>query len=145
MSSIRFGIIIITLLLVETGAAQSLEKWTEIVFQSQARSGAFKEIRLSQDSIYLSNGNMRNGASKKLQKCLNKKIRRQLNKTLRLLGNVDWKNLKSPTDKRTFDGAAHSQINLKVGNQQFDHYFDDVSPHEKLVPLLTLLLSTEEN
>lgn len=48
--------------------------------------------------------------------------------------------LKSPSDKRTFDGARTSTISItdKKGKIWY-HAFDDESPNETLVPLMTVI------
>ena len=56
------------------------------------------------------------------------------------LGNVvlsEVPKLKSPSDKRTYDAAAHGTIIITTkDNKTFTHGFDDQSPNEKLMPLM---------
>ncbi len=49
--------------------------------------------------------------------------------------------LKSPTMKRSFDGARHSTITITTNsNQTYIHSFDDENPHEKLKALMGVIL-----
>jgi hypothetical protein len=49
--------------------------------------------------------------------------------------------LKSPTDKRTYDAAAHGSIIITTeNNKTYTHGFDDEEPHAKLKPLMRQIL-----
>ena len=49
--------------------------------------------------------------------------------------------LKSPTMKRSFDGARHSTITIITdSNQTYIHSFDDENPHEKLQALMKVII-----
>ena len=49
--------------------------------------------------------------------------------------------LKSPTMKRSFDGARHSTITIITdSNQTYIHSFDDENPHEKLKALMSAII-----
>jgi hypothetical protein len=50
---------------------------------------------------------------------------------------AEFESLKSPTEKRAFDGAKHSTIVITLQNgDTYLHLFDDETPNEKLVPLM---------
>jgi hypothetical protein len=49
--------------------------------------------------------------------------------------------LKSPTMKRSFDGAKHSTITIITdSNQSYSHLFDDENPHAKLKALMGAII-----
>ncbi len=49
--------------------------------------------------------------------------------------------LKSPTMKRSFDGARHSTITIATDSKQtYIHSFDDENPHEKLKSLMSVIV-----
>lgn len=52
--------------------------------------------------------------------------------------------LKSPTMKRAYDGARHSTITLTTQSQSYAHTFDDENPHEKLKPLLKIIVDKKK-
>ena len=140
----RFTFLIIILFFGLSSSAQTLENWTEITYQSQARSGDLTEIRITQDSVHFKSGNLRSGNLQKRHTCLKKKEKKHLIKLLIPLNQIDISKLSSPTNKRAYDGAKHSQISVKTAQSQFDHYFDNELPHEKLGPLLTMILKLAE-
>lgn len=141
----RSIIFMIYLLIASVTSGQSLENWSEITFQSQARIGELKEIRITPDSVHYRGGNLRNGGLTENRKCLATKAKKQLQKVIKNLNGTDISNLTSPSNKRAFDGASHSQISIKTEKDQSDHYFDDESPHEKLAPLLKIMLGLSKN
>ena len=56
------------------------------------------------------------------------------------LGEIDT--LRSPTDRRTFDGAAHTSLVIfTTSGGRFSHGFDDEEPHQSLKALLARILS----
>lgn len=63
---------------------------------------------------------------------------------LKVVQKIDLKEmseLKSPTMKRSFDGAKHSTISVITdSNQTFSHLFDDENPHEKLKGLMSAIV-----
>jgi hypothetical protein len=48
--------------------------------------------------------------------------------------------LKSPTVKRTYDGAKHSTLSFTTPAGVVSHSFDDRDPHEKLLPLMKIVI-----
>lgn len=52
--------------------------------------------------------------------------------------------LKSPTMKRAYDGAKHSTLTITTQSQSYSHAFDDENPHEKLRPILKLILEKKK-
>ena len=117
-----------------------LDDWVEIRFKSQSRGGDFREIRLTKDSIYHFSGNRRNHKAETQKKCLSRKDIKQIDKALDGLERADFSSLESPTNKRAYDGAAHSEIVILIQGQPKDHYFDDELPHASLQPLLQVML-----
>jgi hypothetical protein len=67
---------------------------------------------------------------------------------LKIVQKIDLKEmseLKSPTMKRSFDGARHSTISVITdSNQTFRHLFDDENPHEKLKALMSAIVKKRE-
>lgn len=53
--------------------------------------------------------------------------------------------LKSPTEKRIFDGARHSTITITTTATTVSHSFDDEQPNEKLQKLLKELIKLEKS
>lgn len=131
---------LVILLLTVTAGAQSLDNWSAIIFQSQARSGDYHEIRITQDSVHYQSGNRRSGKLEESHACLKRKEKKHLKQILTPLNKLDFSNLESPTNKRAFDGAKHSQIIIITTENQLDHYFDDDLPNEKLSLLLEFML-----
>lgn len=140
----RIAIFFVCIFSTFISGAQSLKNWSEISFQSQARSGHFKELRITQDSVHYRSGNLRSKNLQEVHECLKRNDKKQLTKTLKALNQVDFERMEAPSNKRAFDGARHSQLNIKTATNQFDHYFDDELPHEKLVPLLKIMLNLTE-
>jgi hypothetical protein len=66
-------------------------------------------------------------------------------KLLQALGSTrpeDLPALESPSDKRTYDAAAHTSIRITTADSKsFSHGFDDTKPNEKLKPLMNGILS----
>ena len=141
----KFKLFLLSMLLTGLSNAQDLETWTEITFQSQTRGGNLKEVRITADSVHYRNGNMRSGDLQEVHKCLTKKDKKQLQRILKDLSETKITDLEAPSNKRAFDGAAHSEITIHIRDQKLYHYFDDEQPHEKMFPLLNRILAFREN
>ena len=67
---------------------------------------------------------------------------------LKIAHKIDLKGmseLKSPTMKRSFDGARHSTITVTTNsNQSYSHSFDDENPHEKLKGLMRIIVKQRD-
>ena len=65
-------------------------------------------------------------------------------KPLKNVSLSDIAELKSPTMKRAYDGARHSTITITTKSETYSHSFDDEDPHDKLKPLLKIILDTKK-
>ena len=110
----------------------------KVEFSTLSRGGHYEQIVITKDTL-------------RFQK--EKRRSREEKQTFsRIIEEVEWKELiqntehlnlheipalKSPTMKRAYDGARHSEIIITTHeNQQYIHRFDDENPHELLKPLL---------
>lgn len=50
----------------------------------------------------------------------------------------------SPTDRRTYDAASHGSITITQDSSSYTHGFDDADPHDKLKPLMEVILKLDE-
>jgi len=112
----------------------------DIKFTTGTR-GYNKEIVVGQKTISVHEQNFREpdkeiNTTREIKKGEWKKVIQSLNGVM--LREIPL--LKAPSDKRTFDGARSSTISItdKKG-KIWHHSFDDESPNEALVPLMTVI------
>ena len=121
-----------------------LEDEIELIgYSSLGMSGAAENIQITRDSIVLTYEMRRSGEPPQV---FSRKINRgEWNALIQSLASLDWNeiaSLESPTNKRAYDGAFHSQLMIRTSQQEYSsQFFDDENPHEKLLPLMKAVRS----
>lgn len=116
-----------------------LEDEIELIgFSSLGMSGQAENIQITRDSIIITHEKRRTAEPPQI---FSRKISRgEWNAVVQSLGSLDMNevgSLESPTNKRAYDGAYHSQFTFRTSQQEYNSpFFDDENPHEKLVPLM---------
>lgn len=110
---------------------------TKIEFTSLAR-GYDEKMIITQDSILVFKPNIEDRYRvDKFSRITKEQDWKHLLNSLRKIGLSEFENLKSPTNKRAFDGARHSNIIITTSNQEIhQHTFDNEDPHEKLAQVM---------
>jgi hypothetical protein len=100
------------------------------------------QIILTPDSVVSIEENFRGGDESKSRKArLTSKEWEAVILSLKGVSPKKISELKSPTDKRTYDAAAHGSIILTIKDgSSYTHGFDDADPHEVLRPLMKQIL-----
>lgn len=123
--------------------AQSTKDITRIEFSSGTR-GTHQQVTVTRDSIIVMKKELRSEEKTFYRKTTSKEWKR----LIRTLGNVsltEIPDLKSPTMKRAYDGAMHSNLMITTtSSNTFNHSFDDENPQEKMLPLLKAVLRLKE-
>lgn len=137
----RIFLLISTIFFASNIYAQSKNSIVRIEYSSMSRGGLYKDIRLSKDSVLVKEGERRAGENKEVRR---KATHQEWTKGLRMLKKVTLSkipDLKSPTMKRAFDGARHSEIRITMSDGKiYAHGFDDDDPHPTLKELVHHLL-----
>ncbi|RAV98530.1 hypothetical protein [Pseudochryseolinea flava] len=109
---------------------------TRIEFTSITR-GYQEHLILDNDSVVFS---YTSGTDRQVKRNAKANHRQAWKKTLQAVSNIDWTSfdsLKSPTNKRAFDGAKHSSIVITTRTAgTHNHTFDDENPNETLGKLM---------
>lgn len=111
----------------------------KVEFQSLSR-GYFEKVTITQDSLTIRKSENRGSAERVIPRSLSKKEWKSLLKDLSLVNLSEMPTLKSPTVKRTYDGARHSSIVIYTANNQYEHLFDDENPHLELQALMNCII-----
>ncbi|MEO9966525.1 MAG: hypothetical protein ABJF11_12085 [Reichenbachiella sp.] len=109
-----------------------------IEFQTLSR-GYFEKIMINADSLIFEK---KQRGETEITSSL-KSSRRQWKSVISDLSSIVLDSvpiLQSPTNKRTYDGARHSELIINTDQKSFRHQFDDEAPHAKLLPLLNCLI-----
>lgn len=121
------------------GCAVHSQKNSDVVkieFTSLSR-GYSKQITITMDSLFKS---ANEGRGSEIQSMKRKLSSKEWDKLTQALGNISIAEIgdfKSPTMKRTYDGARHSSISITTSKGEITtHQFDDEQPHEKLQKLM---------
>ena len=119
------------------------EEIEAIRFSSMGMSGHAESILITRDSILLSYEKRR---TQEPSQVFSRKINRgewnSLIQTISPLNIKEISSLESPTNKRAYDGAFHSQLIIRTIHQEYRSLsFDDENPHEKLLPLMQAVRS----
>ncbi len=130
--------------IVNSEKANAQEKEYTIEYSAISR-GTFKEIKINNSSITVK----KDRNSKPVTKECTKEIWSNFTKTL---DEVDLKmlsELKAPTQKRLFDGAAHATLKVKVDGEtyttsSFDHGFPPEEIKELCDKLIEISVDTKE-
>lgn len=121
--------------------AQCEESIKKVAFTSLARGGQNQEILITPDSAFVTLATPR-GSGKKL--AYTRKLEAgEWAMVLSSLKEVTLDSipaLPSPTMKRAYDGARHSNITITAANDSLvSHSFDDEQPHQQLQELMTVI------
>ncbi len=121
--------------------SQDYKNIIKIEFNTLSKSGISEESLFTKDSIIYRSIDRR---SQNVKYYVAKKIKKKdYKKLIKSLNNVTLKeipSLKSPTMKRAFDGANHSEIVITTKDHiSYKHRFDDENPHECLISLMNLI------
>jgi hypothetical protein len=113
----------------------------KVEFNTMGMSGVYEKISITPDSLQRKTGKRRtNEPEEQFGKSINQE---EWNSVLSALAAISLNNigsLQSPTNKRTYDGAMHSEIIVTtIDNQSFRHSFDDEDPHAKLEALMEVI------
>lgn len=132
---------IFSIIAANDGYAQKPENIQRIEFNSGARSFR-QQVILTPDSVLSIEEDFRKNDRPVVK--FAKMTSSDWNALTKALEGVELSTidqLKSPTDKRTYDAAAHGSIIITLrGNKTYTHGFDDKTPHEKLMPLMKAIL-----
>ena len=132
---------ILLFLLINSGCsgvrAQKTSKITRLEFNSGTRS--FREqIILTPDSIVVIKEDFRIDLKPQVKrKSMTSKDWQVLTSKVKDVDLSEIEELKSPSDKRTYDAAAHGSLIITTENKKsYTHGFDDEEPHVTLKPLM---------
>lgn len=118
-----------------------------IEFSTLSRSGHYEHIIITQDSIFINITERRlNNVDTSYSRKLKSNEWQAIIQSLENISLPEIPDMKSPTMKRAYDGARHSEIIISEKNSNsFNHLFDDENPHEKLNPLMNKIESLLKN
>lgn len=122
---------------------ESNQNESMIITYSALSRGYFLKANIDQNDIILFKD--RNLDKKIVKSC----SKNQWNEMQTLVEKIDLKKLnelKVPTGKRLYDGAAHAQLEITKGGQTFSSIsFDHGDPPKEIASLVTYILSLTEN
>jgi hypothetical protein len=125
-----------------TSQCQSASTIQKIEFTTLSR-GYQKQIFISPDSVItVIDGRVE--SNKVVKRKLGSEEWESLIVPLKNISLHEVAGLKSPSNRRAFDGARHSTITIESSDgNSWNHSFDDESPHEKLKPLMDAIKKIE--
>ena len=125
----------------DISAKSEQEDSKSITYIIQSR-GLFEEIIVSEGTIKLSN---RNNSINSIEKKIPEKDWQEIQKFIGELNLEKLPNLKAPTDKRLYDGAAIATLKLKKNGKELSTpAFDHGHPPEAIEALVNKILSLKE-
>ena len=118
-------------------ACKSQQAFRQIDFTKSSR-GFHEELIITKDSVFIMIDDARSSdSSQRIVEKLDERKWSQLNATLKSLSLSEVPLLKSPTMKRTYDGALHGTLTITtLDGKTYSHGFDDENPNQKLQPLM---------
>ncbi|UXX78436.1 hypothetical protein N7E81_13825 [Reichenbachiella carrageenanivorans] len=117
---------------------------TKIEFQSTSRT-YFEQITITPyHSIITQKLNREAKATTQKQIITSDNWSKLINK-LEKTSPKQWPKLVSPSQKRTYDGARHSQLVAYTTTTSYTHLFDDLQPNTELCNLLSLILEIRDS
>lgn len=146
MNSVKYFFLLIMGLV---GCAVYSQKNSDVVkieFSSLSR-GYSKQISITKDSLIESSNVNRSTDIQTVKRKVSSKEWERLTHSINNVLISEIGDLKSPTMKRTFDGAKHSTITVTTSKGAVGtHSFDDEHPHAKLQKLMSEIskLSSKE-
>lgn len=140
----NYFVIIYLILLGCASRAQNNNLISRIEYSSLSRGGYHEQIMITPDSIRITKKEDR---TEEGEKAYTRKLNAQewtlLQQSLSHISMAEISELKSPTMKRSFDGARHSSIVVTASNgTSAQHAFDDENPHQKLTMLMKHIRTT---
>ncbi|MEP4091317.1 hypothetical protein [Reichenbachiella sp.] len=127
-----------------TPLAAQVDNIEKISFQSLSR-GYFENVVITQDSLIIRKSENRGSVEQTTRRYLTKKEWKSLVRYLSKVILSDIPVLKSPTAKRTYDGARHSSIIIyTTDGSSYEHLFDNEDPNDKLEPLMKCIISIRD-
>lgn len=111
---------------------------TMIEFSSGGMSGYNERIQITPDKVITTIEQKRSQEDAVIREhAITKDEWSQLVSTLESIDFSEIENFESPTMKRAYDGAMHSEIIVATSTKKYvSPSFDDYNPHEKLQPLM---------
>lgn len=118
---------------------------TKVEFTSMTR-GYQESVVFTPDSV---SGNKPEPGDRTKTKSFHQPLKKQewkhLSGLVSSIPRAEFENLKSPTNKRAYDGAKHSTITITLDNgETYLHLFDDETPNEKLQPLMKCIATLRD-
>lgn len=110
---------------------------TMIEFSSGGMSGYNERIQITSEKVLVTIEQMRSHEDAvTYQQAITREEWSQLINNIENIDFSEIENLESPTMKRAYDGAMHSEITVTTISKKYvSPSFDDDNPHEKLQPL----------
>lgn len=117
----------------------------QIDFTKSSR-GFREELIITKDSVLILTDNARSSDSlQRISKKLDERKWSELIATVKSLSLPEVPLYKSPTMKRTYDGALHGTLTITtMDGKTYSHGFDDENPHPKLRPLMKCILEIRD-
>lgn len=114
----------------------------KVEFNTLSRGGHYEQIVITEDKLRFQKEKRRSKEEKQTYSRKLKEVEwKQLIQNMEHLNLHEIPKLKSPSMKRAYDGALHSEIIITtLDNQQYIHRFDDEDPNKLLKPLLQFIL-----
>ena len=121
---------------------QMTEDIQEVSFSTLSRGGHYEQIVITEDKVTFEIEERRSSEEKEVSSRKLKEL--EWKELIRSAEHLDLQRipeLKSPSMKRAYDGARHSEIVIRTfDNQQYVHRFDDEDPNTVLKALLQSML-----
>jgi hypothetical protein len=131
---------LITLAVIGTGLTSAYSQSTGITrveFNSGTRTYR-EQVIITKDSVIAIEEDFRKDKTPKIKRRVTKS--QEWNNVVDAAKGINIsgiENLKSPTNKRDYDGASQGSLIITTSdNKSFNHAFDDEEPHESLQPLM---------
>ncbi|WP_296381890.1 hypothetical protein [Winogradskyella sp.] len=113
-----------------------------VIYKALSR-GSFEYIQVSESEVLVSSD--RNLKEMDTYKC-GKEDWNEISKLLKAIDIEAFQKLKAPTDKRLYDGAAHTTLSIIRGDLYFTTpSFDEGHPPKDIEDLVNKVLSIKEN
>lgn len=129
----KYLAVLVLLITVSCVAQKTSQEVEEVVFSAQTRG--------SSENITVVNYNVYHKTQKDSKThFINKDNREALEAEIKKIKLATISDLKAPSNKRSFDGAMHARVTIKIGDKTYvSSDFDDNNPPAELKPLVDLL------
>ena len=144
MKNLKYFFLAVIALAGCSGYSQKTTDVVKIEFTSMTR-GFNKQIVITKDSVVTTSaGRGSDGQNKRIK--LNSKQWEHLMASMEEVSFSKIPDLKSPTEKRMYDGARHSTITITAADgTAVSHLFDDEMPNQKLQKLMKEISKLEKS